>query len=208
LFVQRRLPASSVEIVVRTASDGGFGTFLAAPSASDAITARVVPFPAIARACTVDLIEGGVREQLARSIHDDHVARVGLDGAAAAGLHRRWADLDDDERESSRAAADAIVGRLDAIGAVLVPLRSWQPDDEVFTDDEVERMAADEHARWRREREAAGWVWADRRDDARRTNPLLVDWDALPADAREANRAAIAELPSLLARAGFGIERR
>lgn len=202
LFVQQRLVGGRADVVVRTVSDSGFASLL--PASTDGPTSRLVPFPVVARACTVDLIEGGVREQLARSIHEDHVARTGT-GAA---LHRRWSELSDDERESSRAAADAIVGRLGSIGALLVPLRSWQLDDSTFTSDELDRLAADEHARWKAERERDGWTWGPARDDVQRTNPLLVDWAELSDEERASNRVAAAELPALLARAGFGVDRR
>jgi voltage-gated potassium channel Kch len=209
LFVQQRLPPGGADVVVRTVSDGGFGSLLpgrrvTGAQADGVVGSRLLPFPALARACTVDLIEGGVREQLARAIHEDHVARAG----SGAGLHRAWTLLSDDERESSRAAADGIVGRLASIGVSLVPLRSWQLDDSVFTPDELERLASDEHARWKAEREGDGWTWGATRDDVQRTNPLLVDWEALSDDARAANVTAAAELPAMLARAGFGIDRR
>ena len=202
LFVRRRL-RRPVDIVVRTDTDGGFGQHLQRHVGSER-GARIVSFPFLEQACSVDLIEGGVREQLARAIHDDHVARS---GTSSAGLHRAWDDLDDESRESSRAAADAIVGRVAALGGELVPLRQWGAIGGGFGDDEIERLAADEHARWKAEREAAGWTWGATRDDALKHNPLLVDWESLPDDVRESNRAAVKALPAMLARAGFELAR-
>lgn len=202
LFVRRRV-TRPVDIVVRTDAEVGFGQHLSATVGTRGGLGRIVAFPFLDRACTTDLIEGGVREQLARSLHTDHVARSGT-GAA---LHRDWNDLGDTERESSRSAADAIVTRLEAIGARLVPLAAWDLSREVFTDAEIEQLAAAEHERWRAEREAAGWTWAAERDDTARHNPLLVAWDALPDSARTYNREAAAALPALLARAGFEVAR-
>jgi voltage-gated potassium channel Kch len=202
LFVRRRV-TRPVDIVVRTDSDGGLGKHLHRALGERGAYGRIVAFPFLERACTTDLIEGGVREQLARSLHSDHVARVG----SGAALHREWAQLSDAERESSRAAADAVVERLDAIGARLVPLAAWDLDREVFTPAEVEQLAAAEHARWKAEREAAGWTYGAVRDDVARHNPLLVDWDQLPDDARQHNRDAARALPALLARAGFEVAR-
>src|SRR5690606_9508624 len=142
-------------------SDGGFGQQLqSAVRSAEAEAGRTVSFPVFANACSVGLVEGGVREQLARSIHEDYVAR-----GRSGGYQRAWDDLTDVERESSRAAADAIVDRLASIGVELEPLRRWGGVDAAFSDDEVERMAADEHERWRAERTAAGWTWAATRDD-------------------------------------------
>ena len=202
LFVRRRV-TEPVDIVVRTDSDGGLGKHLHGALGDRGARGRIVAFPFLERACTTDLIEGGVREQLARSLHSDHVARAGVGSV----LHREWTQLSEAERESSRAAADAVVDRLESIGARLVPLAAWDVDREVFTPDEVDRLAAAEHARWKAEREAAGWTYHAVRDDAVRHNPLLVDWDDLPDAARQSNRDAARALPALLARAGFEIAR-
>lgn len=203
LFIKRRLDRR-VDIVVRTNSDGGFGQQLqSAVRNGEAEVGRTVSFPVFANACSVGLVEGGVREQLARSIHEDYVARGG-----SGGYQRPWDDLTDVERESSRSAADAIVARLAAIGVELEPLRRWGGVEAgELSDDEVERMAADEHERWRAERAAAGWTWGATRDDQRKLNPLLVAWEELPEDARQQNRQSTAALPRMLARAGFEITR-
>jgi len=207
LFVRRRV-TRPVDVVVRTSSDGGFGKHLQGALGDRGAFGRIVTFPFLERACTTDLIEGGVREQLARSLHADHVHRIDAAGTGSrATLHRDWEELTEAERESSRAAADGVVARLDAIGARLVPLATWDLEREVFTPDEIEQLAAAEHARWKAEREAAGWTYGETRDDATRRNPLLVDWDALADDARAYNREAAAALPALLARAGFDVTR-
>jgi len=200
LFIKRRLDLP-VDVVVRTNSDGGFGQQLQS-AARDAEGGRTLTFPVFANACSVGLVEGGVREQLARSIHEDYVARGG-----SGSYQRAWDDLSDSERESSRAAADAIVSRLAAIGVELEPLRQWGGVEQVFSDEEIDQMAADEHERWRAERQAAGWSWGATRDDRRKLNPLLVPWEELPEDARRQNRQSTAALPQMLARAGFEITR-
>ena len=201
LFIRRRVQRP-VDIVVRTNSDGGLGQQLQTAVRDDGGTGRIVPFPVFANACSVALIEGGVREQLARSIHEDYVAR-GTGGA----YQRAWDELDDASRESSRAAADAIIERLATIGFELQPLRQWGVASAVFAADQVDDLAADEHARWRAEREAAGWRWAPTRDDAAKTNPLLVDWAELSDEAKEHNRRSTEALPQMLARAGFELSR-
>ncbi len=129
LFMRRRL-AGRVDIVVRTNSDGGLGEQLAAAVDHGATGGRMVPFPVFASASSLDLIEGGVREQLARSIHEDYVAR-GTGGA----FQRPWSELDDDARDSSRSAADAIIERLTGIGLTLEPPRQWGTPSVVLTAD-------------------------------------------------------------------------
>ena len=200
MFIRRRV-TRPVDVVVRTESEGGFGEQLSATVGSRGGWGRIVVFPYLDRACTPDLVEGGVREQLARALHADHVARAG----SGAALHRDWSQLRDAERESSRAAADAIVTRLEAIGARLVPMAGWDTERDVFTEAQVDHLAALEHARWKAEREAAGWTYGEVRDDAAKRNPLLVDWADLPDEAKRYNLDAARALPALLARAGFEI---
>lgn len=213
LFIHPRLGDSSATVVIRTESDGGLASLLdGATSGVDRTTApRLATFPFLDRACSTDLVDGGVREQLARSLHDDHVARTSgaTVGAGTAGAyHASWESLDDTLRESSRSGADGLIAQLRSIGCEPAPLRRWGQSDRVLRDDEIDRVAAGEHARWMAEREAAGWTWGERRDDAARHNPLLRHWEELDEADRARNHEAIAALPTILARAGFEIQRR
>ena len=203
LFVRHRLTDPTTTIVIRTQSDGGLAALIDVADAGSTRAARLVVFPLVASTCSLDLIEGGVREQLARSLHEGHLARAG----SGAALHRSWAALSDTERESSRTAADALIGQLRSIGCEPAPLRRWGATDRVLTDDEIERIASIEHGRWRVERESDGWRWGAQRDDRAKLNPLLVEWADLDPVAKRQNLVAIAELPVSLARAGFEIQR-
>jgi hypothetical protein len=203
LFVRHRVTDPNTTIVIRTESDGGLAALVDVVESGSTSVARIVVFPLVAATCSLDLIEGGVREQLARSLHEGHLARAGT-GAA---LHRSWTGLSDAERESSRSAADALIGQLRTIGCEPAPLRRWGATDRVLTDDEIERIASIEHGRWKAERESDGWRWGARRDDTAKLNPLLVEWADLDPVAQRQNLVAIAELPVSLARAGFEIQR-
>ncbi len=161
------------------------------------------PFPVLDRACTTEIVTGGVREQLARSIHEDYVASATTSGEAFA---RTWDDLKDSERESSRRRAEHLCQQLSRLDWDLVPLRHW--DRPVALDDEVvEAIAVADHERWRSDRVAEGWRRGPTRDDAARTNPFLVGWDDLPEQVREQNRTGVRALPEQLARAGLELER-
>jgi voltage-gated potassium channel Kch len=196
LFVRRSVPDPTCAVVVRVESDGGLGRILGVAGRSD-----LTPFPFLARACTAELVEGGLREQLARAIHEDHVSRVTSGGAT----HGAWEGLSDSERESSRRAADGIVERLAAVGRALVPIRRLGEAAASLSEEEVDRLAAAEHLRWMDERAAAGWRWGPTRDNEERLNPLLRPWEELDEPVRESNRAATRALPTMLARAGFEI---
>jgi hypothetical protein len=191
-------------IVIRTESDGGLTGLLDGTVPEHSGLAPLSTFPVLAKAVSLDLIDGGVREQIARALHEGHVQRTATGGS----LHVPWAQLDDADRESSRAAADAIVNTLATIGCRPAPLRRWGASETILTDVEIDHVAGIEHERWRAEREAAGWRYGATRDDATKVNPLLVPWSDVPADARHYNLEAAAQLPELLARAGFDVVRQ
>lgn len=203
LFVYHTLANATVPVVVRTGSDTGLAALIS-PRGSAAPFPGLGIFPFLDRACTVDVVEGGIREQIARGVHADYVAHGGGSGQ---GLHRPWEELTDDERESSRASADAIVTGLTGLGYMLVPLARWGQTPPALDPAELDALAAAEHERWRAERLAAGWTYGRERDDALRHNPLLVQWADLPADAKQRNREAIELIPAQLARAGVALVR-
>lgn len=204
LLVHRALADPAVDVVVRTHADTGLGELVAGRHGEGEVFPGLALFPFQDRACTPEAIDGGAREQLARSLHEDHIGRVGT----GAGLRRRWEELSDAERESSRAQADAVLAELTSLGYQLQPLRRWGDPTSTFTESEVDGLARREHERWAAERRAAGWTHGAVRDDERKHNPLLVTWDELDETAREQNRAGIRSMPIMLARAGFEPVRR
>ena len=203
LWVSEVLDDPSVPITVRTRSDQGM-TALLHPSTAGGRLDGLQVFPYYDRAATPDAVLGGVREQLARSLHAEYLERVGIDDD---GYQRPWSQLADHERESSRRQAEQLVSSLTEAGYDTVPLRRWGTAVPIEPED-VDRLAADEHRRWRADREAQGWTWGAARDDTLKHNPLLVDWERLDDEDREANREVIRSIPSMLARAGLELEPR
>ncbi len=206
VFVHQRLPRGGVPIVVRMRSSSGLGTLLAPVSGSEQAFPGVAVFPFLDRTCTVEAVDGGVREQLAQAVHEEYLAGS-PSVPAGTGLNRPWAALDDDERELSRRRVDGIVGDLAAIGCELAPLRRWGGAALELTGEETDLLAAREHRRWYDDRTAAGWTHGAVRDDEQRRNPLLVPWEELPDDARRANVEAVRALQPMLVRSGFEVVR-
>ncbi len=201
-FLHRHLPPGEVPILVRMRSETGLGGLLQPhPDAASALPG-VELFAFLDRTCTIETVDGGVREQLAEAVHEDYLAH--LDPASPASpLSRPWAELSDADREQSRKRVDGIVADLDALGLDLVPLRRWGAPEVTLADDQVDALAARDHQRWFDDRTAAGWTYGDVRDDEAKRNPLLVAWDELPDDAKTFNLATARELLPMLARNGF-----
>ncbi|MEJ7833346.1 MAG: NAD-binding protein [Nocardioides sp.] len=207
VFMHQRLPCGAVPIVVRMKSSAGLGTLLDPLTGSDQSFPGVTVFPFLDRTCTVESVDGGIREQLARAVHEDYLATV-AGGSSGAGLQRRWVELDDDQRDLSRRRVDGIVGDLASVGCDLVPLRRWGAPELQLSGAETDELAAREHRRWLADRTAEGWTQGAIRDDATKRNPLLVPWTELPDEARSANIESVRALQPMLARAGFEVARR
>ncbi len=203
LFLQRLLDDGDIPVVVRTRGDQGLGEVVASEVAGEPRFPGLELFPLLDRACSPALIEGGVREQLARAVYEDHLARAGVRGV----YEPPWQDLSDEQRELSREAADGLVDQVAAIGFELMPLRHWGGTRDPFSAAEVEALAESDHDRWRERREAAGWRYGEVRDEAQLVTPQLVPWKDLAPKWREYNLSRIRAMPVLLARAGFELAR-
>ena len=201
LLARQTMGDGTVPVIVRTPTATGIGELLS--GADDALFPAYHVFPYLDHACTPEVVEGGVREQLARAMHDEYLLR-GAEGDFA----KPWDELTDDQKESSRRAADDTIAAFDSIGCEIIPMRRWGAPQLVLSDTKVEILAAREHTRWLDERRRDGWTYAPERDDVAKTNPLLVEWDQLDPVAQDRQRETTRDLPEMLARSGFEPVRR
>jgi len=205
LFLHGVLDDVTVPVVVRTRGDEGLGEVVGAdedPERTRYPGMRL--FPLLDRTCSPAIIEGGVREQLAHSLYEDHLLR-----AAARGVDDPpWQELTDEQREGSREAADALIDALTDLGFELLPLKHWGAKQVLFTPEEIETLAARDHERWRHRRQAEGWRFDVVRDAEARLTPQVVPWEELRPPWRDYNRTRIEAVPALLARAGFELARQ
>jgi hypothetical protein len=207
VFLHQHLPWGEVPIIVRMRTEDGLGGLLAPHPDSEVAFPGVELFPFLDRTCTPATVDGGVREQLARAVHDDYLAHLPPAGERTS-LQRPWDELADDQREASRRRVDGILADLAAVGCDLVPLRRWGAPQVTLDDTQVGVLAEREHGRWFAERTADGWTHGPVRDDEAKRNPLLVPWEELGEEARRSNLASAANLLPMLARNGFEAARR
>jgi hypothetical protein len=159
-------------------------------------------------ACDPDLIGDDLVERLARVIHESylmsrgrHGDRTGPDPALAS-----WERLPERLRQDNRAQARDIGRKLRELGCALSP-RVGPGSEYVLAESEIERLAVLEHERWVAEKVAAGWRYADDKDEARLLHPAVSGWQDLSDDLRVRNHDLIRDLPAILADAGFRIVR-
>jgi hypothetical protein len=144
-------------------------------------------------------------ELVARAIHEDYVRRKGGagKGAAADPSLAVWENLPENLRDSNRAQAADIAGKLRAISCEIVPKTDPRPPVRELAPGEVEKLAKLEHDRWEAERRADGWVYGPTKDAASKQTPYLVPWEGLSEEVRDLDRDAVRAIPRLLDEAGF-----
>ena len=205
--LRNHLPAAPVIVTLRHSS--GLTGLLQDPHlAGPAGLRQIVPFPLLDRTCHPTTLLSGAHESIARAIHARYRSEL-LAAGTPAGDPRvaPWDDLDPELQASNRAQAASIGEKLRMIGCDLLPQRTWRAGSFALTEAETMRLARAEHDRWRAERRAQGWTYGPERDDARKRNPLLVDWEELPDSAREQNVRIVAANRVDVEEAGYEIIR-
>jgi TrkA-N domain/RyR domain len=123
---------------------------------------------------------------------------------------RDWVDLDPLWIESNREAARFTFENLWLSGYQLAPPNPAAPAIECFPDDDLENMAAREHARWFAFLTKEGWKRdpnREERDLDTRTNPNLRVWSELTDEDKEYTRDSIRDYPRQLAQLGYHVWR-
>lgn len=167
---------------------------------------RLAVFGVVEEGCVPGRIREDLHDQLARAIHQaylDHCAAQGGSPQRNPSM-RPWAELPQGLKQANLAQAADISRKLGEIGCAIVP-ESAAVRQFAFTAAEVERLAEQEHERWMQERQAQGYVTGP--DRAGRQHPELVPWAELSESARNKDRNAVREIPSILRQAGFQVVR-
>ncbi len=160
-----------------------------------------------------DIVAGGYASSpdVITELAQTSFARYSADRIASIGAseYASFAEQPEDLRRSSIAHIQSIPDKLKTLDYEIAPVGSCYPDQRVtsFSASEVECLAILEHRRWISERTKAGWEYAAVKSVDEKTSPYLVPWEELPERAREWNRSAIRNIPSLLASAGLAIVR-
>ena len=189
-------------VVVRTYTRGGLSAVLERQRTS--ATAELVAFPLLEETCSLEAVEAGSIEILARAVYEDGYLAHAADSGVTP---RRWPDLPPSLQASNRAHASDIGSALHEFGLALAPLSSIAGQLLPFSDAELESLAQREHVRWVNERTTAGWTPGADVDPGKKTTPYLVPWDELSDEIKDIDRGIVRRWPAILARAGLEIIR-
>ena len=213
LRLNHQLRKYRVPIVMRMAESGGLAMLIDHGVEERGSFNPLRIFDLLDQTCTAELLQGGTHEVLARSLHQiylENALRKGEISTEDESL-KDWEELNEELKENNRQLADRIPVMLAAAGYRIAPLTDWDTEKLAFSEqdpqDEVTLMARMEHESWCLRKQDQGWRIGPEKDSDRKTNPSLVNWDELPESEKEKNKAYIRDLPRLLARAGFQIDR-
>lgn len=155
-----------------------------------------------------DVLFGGARERLAQIIHEAFVEdNRGEKPPDDPGM-QPWETLREDFKESNRRQADQIPEKLRTANCWFRPTVGREPVQFEFTEPEINELAKMEHDRFVAERLAAGWKYGPKRDDQKKENPTLIDWDNLPESEKAKDLAIVRRIPEFLTKLGFEIYRQ
>ena len=152
-----------------------------------------------------DVLLGASREMLGQAIHERYLVDQKDRKPPEDLAMQPWDTLREDLRESNRQQADDMAAKLHQVGCCMMPVAGRDPALIVFNDEEVETMAAMEHARWMTERRLGGWVYDKESDKAHKRTPYLVPYTELSEDVKEWDREPVRAIPQVLALAKFEV---
>jgi serine/threonine protein kinase len=123
-------------------------------------------------------------EDLAKNMH----ARYRESASPDAPANKPWEDLAPNFKESNLEAAKSAPRMLAIIGYYLdkknISLVE-QPEFPRLSDEDIDRLAEMEHARWNLEKLKGGYRYGEKNNEIKRTKNYLVEWERLPQDVRE-----------------------
>jgi hypothetical protein len=198
--LRRHLEGGRVRVALRMSRGDGLTSLL---GGSDLAGLPLRPFGWLDADAVIRPLEMRARDRLARMIHGEFLKRA-RDQHRAPRFEealQEWETLtNEDMRQSNYQQADHIAIKLRAIGCEEAAMSDSRPA-HVLTPDEVERLAEVEHRRWMAERWLAGWTLVPdkEKNEAQRTSPSLVPWEALDDITRDYDRGAVLNIPTALA---------
>ncbi|MEJ2885218.1 RyR domain-containing protein [Actinomycetospora aeridis] len=208
LRVLRRLRACAVDVVVATGSSTALGTEVAGDTPVSRIDrARLLLFNVADHVYSLSSLRDGIYLDIARAAHEAYVRQARARGETEHSHPSTlpWPKLPDDLKTANIRQAHSVGEKLRGAGLAVVPSDGTE-STFAFEGAELDRLAKEEHERWRAERTEAGWTYGPR-DDAAKTHPDLVPWPKLPPGSRQKDVDAVADIPHQLRGIGLQILR-
>nr|WP_320161123.1 NAD-binding protein [uncultured Methanoregula sp.] len=211
LYLNQKMNTYITPIIIRTAHDEGFARFfneIAAKNIGNYQNLRV--FPLVSYSSFVDSREDMI-ELVARTLHRNYIINQfnneGILPGSKSSL-KPWDELTDDFKDSNRSQAANIKHAVGSVGYSIISRASWDEPLTVFSDEDVEQMAINEHDRWWAERRMNGWTYGPNKDVDKKVSPFMVSWDTLPKNVKDSDRNFVQSYPRILAMIDLTLKKR
>ncbi len=206
LTLSHHLHGLDAQILVRMDNNPGLARLVEQKAKG---TIRILPFSSLSIASECDLVIGGIREILARAIHDHYLVTMSSpEPARVDPALVPWDDLPRRLKESNRHQAENIMEKLHAIGCDIIPMTDWSARNFSFSAHEIEYLAEMEHNRWMDDMRGQGFSLGSGKDEVKKTHPSMVPFQELSEKEKEKDREAVTMIPHYLALIDFQIYRQ
>ena len=206
-----------VPIYVRLQHHNRLGRYAASTETMVPVADRLKGFGMLEKLLSREILVDAAIDVLARAWHDEYRKTLPPERHDAP-ANRPWPELPEFYKMSNRRACDHLPIKLAQAGLRMEEVPVWKTIDlkdenteepivVALTAEEIDLLAHLEHRRWLIERRLLGWRHGQKRSETKRLNPLLVEWTKLPEADREQRRQETADLPKMLAGAGYVLRR-
>jgi hypothetical protein len=161
-------------------------------------------------------LEGELLEKLAAAAHEvfcEGLKQIGYRYGSHNNNEQKthssliaYEELPEEEKEQNRLNVRDIANKLAHAGYLMRPARSHERPFN-FPGNDLETLAEMEHERWMNFKLNAGWQYAPKTDKSKKMNQTLVPWKDLPEEEKDKDRELVRNIPRILAKAGFAIEK-
>lgn len=147
-------------------------------------------------------------ERLARAIHTEYNRKELIKLPDTKLKYPDWDTLPETLKKSNIRQAVGYFRKLELLDMYASDEEMEKEEVNVLPDDELERLAAEEHEQWCEERIADGWILGAEKDVERKITPDLIPYDELSEEKKRYDRDAVANLIPMLNSIGLKIFRK
>ncbi|MFH1676827.1 MAG: RyR domain-containing protein [bacterium] len=137
-----------------------------------------------------------MREIVAKAVHETY--RIMRSPFQSEQSMAEWDDLSSEMKQSNLKSVDHVVQKFNEIGLKLELVEGSEIMPADLSIDQVETLASMEHARWISERLLSGWMYGEKKDFEKKTDPSIIPWSELTDEIQEIDRALVRKLPVFL----------
>jgi hypothetical protein len=193
----------AVPVFVRLKEQHKLGGFLRQVESHPLLPDRLSPFGDLRDLTAPGMLLDGALDRTARAVQEVYLAHQKPGATSPANVP--WERLPEIFKSSNRDVADHIAAELRSAGYRLAPAGAAAAVD--LDENAIETLARAEHWRWLLERRAAGWMFAEERNDALKRTPALKDWDDIDEPTRDFDRAFARQIVQIVAKTGQCVTR-